>query len=83
MESQQLKILRKPEVLALIGLSSTSFYRHITEGLLPQSFSLGCRAVGWYEHEINAVIKARAAGHTEQQIKKLVAEQMSARQQAA
>lgn len=83
MESQSSKIVRKPEVLVLIGLSNTSFYRQINQGLLPPPISLGCRAVGWYEHEILSVIKARAAGHDSEQIKLLVSQIVKARNDAS
>lgn len=83
METTNIKIIRKPEVISLIGLSNASIYRLINENLIPPPFSLGCRAVGWYEHEIKAVIKARAAGRTEEEIKSLVTEQLQARQLAA
>ena len=57
-ELNHLKIVRKPEVLTLLGLSETSLHRQVKAKIFPPSFSLGCRAVGWYEHEINTVIKA-------------------------
>ncbi|HCB16553.1 MAG TPA: transcriptional regulator [Alteromonas sp.] len=82
-EQQSLKIMRKPEVLSLLCVSETSLYRQINGKTFPPSFSLGCRAVGWYEHEINAVIKARAAGKTEAEIKALVNNLISARIEAA
>ena len=82
-ELNQLKIVRKPEVLALLSLSETSLHRQVKSGTFPPSFSLGCRAVGWYEHELNAVIKARAAGKSEDEIKSLVTELVAARKQAA
>ena len=82
-ELNHLKIVRKPEVLTLLGLSETSLHRQVKAKIFPPSFSLGCRAVGWYEHEINAVIKARAAGKTEAEIKTLVNYLISARIEAA
>lgn len=81
-ELNQLKIIRKPDVLALLGLSETSLHRQIKASIFPPSFSLGCRAVGWYEHEINAVIKARAAGKNAVEIKTLVNELIDARNSA-
>ena len=80
-EQIQLKIIRKPEVLALLSLSETSLHRQIKAKVFPPSFNLGCRAVGWYEHEINSVLKARAAGKNETEIKLLVQELVEARQQ--
>lgn len=82
MESQQTKIIRKPEATNLIGLSNTTFYRQIENGLIPPSFSLGCRAVGWYEHEIQTILRARAAGKSEDDIRLIVSELISARKQS-
>lgn len=79
----QLKILRKPEVLNILNLSETSLHRQIKSKVFLPSFSLGCRAVGWYEHEVKAIVKARAASKSNEQIKALVAELEAARQQAA
>lgn len=83
MESQDIKVIRKPEVLALTGLSNASIYRLINDNLLPPPFSLGCRSVGWYAFEIESIIKARAAGKTQEEIKTLVTEQLQARKLAA
>ncbi|QBF81961.1 AlpA family phage regulatory protein [Shewanella maritima] len=79
--SNHLKILRKPEVLALLGLSETSLHRQIKAGTFPPSFSLGCRAVGWYEHELTSVIKARAAAKTENEIIAIVQRLVASRKQ--
>ena len=81
METQNIKIIRKAEVLTLVGLSHASLYRLINENLLPPPFSLGCRAVGWYEHEITGVIKARAAGKSDEEVKSLVLKLVASRQQ--
>ncbi|MBL4638506.1 MAG: AlpA family phage regulatory protein [Proteobacteria bacterium] len=78
-EKTELKIIRKPEVLTLFGLSNASLYRQITAELFPPAFSLGCRATGWYEHEVKQVIAARGAGKTDDDIKALVSELVAAR----
>lgn len=80
MECKRIKLIRRTEVLSLLGISNTTLYKLVNEKLLPPSFSLGCRAVGWYEHELNAVIKARAAGKGESEIKTLIKELVDARQ---
>ncbi|MCC2607340.1 helix-turn-helix transcriptional regulator [Planctobacterium marinum] len=82
-ETPFFKVIRKNEVMAVLGISSTSLYRLINDSLIPPPFSLGCRAVGWYEHEINAVLKARAAGRNNDQIRELIGELLNARQKAA
>jgi len=47
-------ILRLPAVLARTGLSRSTIYLRISEGRFPKPVSLGGRAVGWIEAEINA-----------------------------
>lgn len=46
------QILRLPEVIARTGLSRSTIYLHISQGNFPKSVSLGKRAVGWIEEEI-------------------------------
>lgn len=45
-------ILRLPAVKARTGLSRSSIYLRMAQGTFPQSISLGERAVGWIEAEI-------------------------------
>ena len=47
------KILRLPTVKELTGLSRSTIYLRISEGEFPASISLGGRAVGWVEEDIN------------------------------
>lgn len=67
-----IQILRKPEVIKITGLSNTSIFERTRKGLFPTSVSLGGRAVGYLEHEVKAVLTARAAGHTDEQVRELV-----------
>jgi len=46
-------ILRLPAVLARTGLSRSTIYLRISEGRFPKPVSLGGRAVGWIEAEVN------------------------------
>ncbi|WP_456412286.1 helix-turn-helix transcriptional regulator [Thiolapillus sp.] len=46
-------ILRLPTVKARTGLSRSTIYLRISEGRFPKPISLGDRAVGWVEAEIN------------------------------
>lgn len=46
-------ILRLPSVKARTGLSRSTIYLRISEGRFPTPVSLGGRAVGWVESEIN------------------------------
>jgi prophage regulatory protein len=49
-------ILRLPAVKARTGLSRSSIYQHIADGSFPRPVSLGARAVGWVESDIEGWI---------------------------
>lgn len=53
------RILRLPEVLDRIGMKRSSLYKRVNDGEFPRQISLGGRAVGWYESEVEAWINAR------------------------
>lgn len=46
-------ILRLPAVKARTGLSRSTIYQRISEGTFPEPISLGTRAVGWIEEEVD------------------------------
>ncbi len=46
-------ILRLPAVKTRTGLSRSTIYLRISENIFPRSISLGGRAVGWVESEID------------------------------
>jgi len=76
----QLRILRKPEVLALTGFKKSTLYTRINEGLMPSPISLGgSRAVGWLNHEIQAVLSSFCAGKSPDEIKQIVTELIAKR----
>jgi prophage regulatory protein len=54
-------ILRLPTVKARTGLSRSTIYLRISEGRFPRPVSLGSRAVGWIETEINDWLAERIA----------------------
>jgi prophage regulatory protein len=54
-------ILRLPEVLQTTGLSRSTVYLRVSEGTFPKPISLGGRAVGWLEHEVQEWIDRRIA----------------------
>lgn len=53
------RILRLPEVIGRVGLRRASIYLHMTKGAFPKPISLGARAVGWLEQDIDGWIAAR------------------------
>jgi len=54
-------ILRRPVVESRTGLSRSTIYAAIEKGSFPRPISLGPRAVGWIEEEIDAWIEAQIA----------------------
>jgi len=56
------RILRLPEVINRVGLRRASIYQHMSAGSFPKSISLGLRAVGWVESEIDAWVQMRIQG---------------------
>ena len=57
----QVRFLRLPEVLARTGLSRSTIYVRLDQGRFPQPVSLGARAVGWIEAEVNEWMRERIA----------------------
>jgi len=47
------KFIRLPEVKNKTGLSRSSIYLRMSNGEFPQSISLGGRAIGWLETDID------------------------------
>ena len=53
------EILRKPRVLALIGIGNTSLYEAIKREDFPAPVKLGVRAVGWRRSDIENWLASR------------------------
>lgn len=58
------RIIKLPAVKNRTGLSTTTIYRRMSEGTFPVSITLGKRAVGWLEHDINNWIEQCMCGNT-------------------
>jgi prophage regulatory protein len=54
-----LSILRLPAVKSRTGLSRSTIYLRVAEGTFPKPVSLGARAVGWVEAEIQQWLEQR------------------------
>lgn len=80
MDNITLKIQRKPYAIARTGWSKSTLHNRINEELFPPPISLGARAVGFLEHEIDQVIAAMVAGNSKSHIQKLVRSLISSRQ---
>ena len=72
-------ILRIPAVKSESGLSRSTIYLRIAEGLWTKPVSLGARAVGWPSDEVAAINAARIAGKTDEEVRALVAKLEAAR----
>lgn len=58
-DSESISILRRKQVEKRTGLSRSTIYLYMDEGLFPKPISLGPRAVGWLENEIQEWLAAR------------------------
>ena len=68
-----MRMLRKPAINEKFGwLSPTTPYNAIKGGLLTSFIKIGDRAVGIPDFEIDAILGARIAGQTDDQIRELV-----------
>ena len=56
---EQVRFLRLPEVLARTGLSRSTIYVRLEQGRFPRPVSLGSRAVGWVEAEVDEWMRER------------------------
>lgn len=56
-----MKILKLKEVMSNTCLSRSSIYKYISEDRFPKPISLGARAVGWIDTEIDDWILGRIA----------------------
>ena len=57
----QHKILRLPVIKELTGLSRSTIYLRMSKGEFPSSISLGGRAVGWLEGDVNDWLESKVA----------------------
>ena len=55
----RVRILRLPEVLRRTGLSRSTIYVRLDQGRFPRPVSLGARAVGWIDVEVDEWIRER------------------------
>ena len=75
-----MSILRMTAVLAETGLAShATIYGDIHAGLFTVPVQISERAVGWPDTEVRAILAARIAGKTDDQIRDLVAKLHNAR----
>jgi prophage regulatory protein len=56
------RVIRMRELTARIGLSKSEIYRRIQSGTFVKPLSLGLRAVGWRESDIDAWLESMQRG---------------------
>jgi prophage regulatory protein len=76
-------ILRLPAVKESTGLSRSTLYLRIANGVFTHQVSLGGRAVGWPADEVVALNAARIAGKPDAEIRELVTQLEVARKAVA
>lgn len=55
------KIMKRPEVESITGLSRSSIYEKMDKGAFPKPIKLSERSVGWLEHEVQEWLKNRVS----------------------
>lgn len=56
-----LRIIKRPEVESITGLSRSTIYVKMGAGTFPKPIKLSERSVGWLEHEIQEWVKNRVS----------------------
>ena len=60
-----MRLLKLKEVVAATGLSRSSIYALIAEGLFPRPLQVGRRAVRWIEQEVQEWLSSRPRSGTD------------------
>jgi prophage regulatory protein len=76
-------ILRLPAIKTSTGLSRSTIYLRIEQGMFMRPVSLGGRAVGWPANEVAALNAARIAGKSDTEIRDLVTKLEASRKTVA
>ena len=72
-------MLKMPALKARSSLGRSTIYVRIDQGLWTRQVRLGPRGVAWPAHEVEALIAARIAGLTDEEIRALVVRLHAAR----
>lgn len=65
-------MLRMPQLVELLGISRSSVYNQIEQGLLTKQISIGARAVALPRFEVLKIVEARMQGSTDDEIREVV-----------
>jgi prophage regulatory protein len=72
-------ILRQPAVSTTSGNPKSTLYWRVSSGTFPRPVKIGARASGWIKSEVEAIVAARIAGKSDDEVRTLVAELHAAR----
>ena len=78
-----LRLIKLSRVQDLTALQTTSVYAMVKSGLLTPPIKLTQRASAWVESEVLAINAARIAGKSDEEIRNLVRQLISARSDLA
>lgn len=67
-----LELIKSAEARSSLGIGNTTFYEQLNAGLITPAVKLGVHSVAWPKHEIQAIVAARIAGESDEQIRALV-----------
>jgi predicted DNA-binding transcriptional regulator AlpA len=74
-------LLRPADLRELLSFKSlTTLWSQVKSKELPEPIKIGPRAVAWHAHEIQAIVAARAAGASTEDIQTLIPDIHAARQ---
>jgi len=76
------RLIRLPGLQELIPECKSGIYSKIKQGLIPPPVKMGNRLSVWVSEEIHAVIQARIAGKSDDEIRQLVRDLVAARKHA-
>lgn len=76
-------LFRRSEVERRYGKKRSSLYRDIRGGVFPPPVGLGRNCSVWPSNEVEAIIQARIAGKTDDEIRALVARLVAARRKSS
>jgi prophage regulatory protein len=76
-------MLRMRALPGMVGRCKTSIKTDVSAGLFTRGVLIGARAVAWPSHEVSAIVTARCAGASDDQIRALVAKLHAQRVEAA
>lgn len=77
------EMLRLPDVSKKTGYPRSTLYDLIRDGLFPPPVAIGSRCSAWPSDEITAIVDARIAGKSKDEIRDLVRRLIAARRKTA